>query len=225
MRLSVTGKARLAAVFELLEGTTSTYGQLTVISGMVVAGDALATANNVRANETLFRFAIALSLLSVVFHIAWGVLLYDLLKAANALVARYMLVALAVTAVLQVVAALPTFAALIALAPGDALAAFTPEQRDALAFVFLRSNLRAYDIYLAFFGVWLISIGYLFFRTNLIPRLISVGLMLEGLAWMAYLSPPLGAMLFPVVIAFGLIGELPLEIYMLVRGVRTIDAA
>jgi len=40
-------KARMAGVFQLLEGVTATYGEVIVLGNVVVAGNAAATAANI----------------------------------------------------------------------------------------------------------------------------------------------------------------------------------
>ena len=212
--------ARVAGVFELLEGAGSVLGQQ-VIPGMVIVGrDAAATANNVLANEALYRWGIALSLFAVVFHVAWGLLLYDLLRVVNRTVARFSVLMLVVGAALQALTGLLLLAPLVLLGNSDALAAFTSDQLRALALVFLRLNTQSYDVFLAFFGVWLVAIGFLIFRSTFMPRLIGAGLVLEGLGWIAYFSPPIGVALFPVTAFFGLFGELPLIAWLLIKGVN-----
>ena len=213
-------RARIAGVFELLEGPTSLLGQMVIPGSLIVAGDAAATANGILANEGLYRLGIALSLVAVVFHLAWGLLLNDLLRVVDRTVARFAVFVLMVNSALQAVAGLLFFGPLVVLRNTDPLAAFNPGQLDALSFVFLRLNTQTYNVFLAFFGVWLVAIGYLVFRSTFMPRLIGVGLMLEGLGWCAYFSPPLGVAIFPVIAAFGLIGELPLALWLLVRGVN-----
>jgi len=212
--------ARVAGVFELLEGSASVFGQMIVPGMLVVGRDAAATANNILANEALYRLGIAVSLMAVVFHVVWGLLLYDLLRVVNRTVASFSLLMLVVGACLQAVTGLLLLGPLVVLSAGDALAGFTSDQLHAQAFVFLRLNTQAYDVFLAFFGVWLAAIGYLIFRSTFLPRAIGAGLILEGLGWMAYFSPPLGVALFPVTVFFGLFGELPLIAWLLIKGVN-----
>src|SRR5437660_10440976 len=80
---SPKAKARLAGVFEALEGFTSSYGQMTVLGQLMVAGNAAATAVNILQHETLFRLGFTLSLLGVVFHLTWAFLFYQLFKPLN----------------------------------------------------------------------------------------------------------------------------------------------
>jgi len=212
-------RARLAGVFEVIEGTTGTLGQV-VIPGMLIIGrDAAATASNILSGEGLFRLGIALALVAVVFHLAWGLLLYDLLRVVSPTVARFSAFILVMSSAVQAVAALVLFAPLVVLHAGESLGAFSTDQLQALALAFLKLYGQANDVFLAFFGIWLATIGYLIFRSTFLPRVIGVALMLEGLGWATFLSPPVGVALFPLIAALGVLGEIPLTLWLLVKGV------
>jgi len=47
-------KARVAGVFEMLEGMTSAFGQVFVLGRLIVSGNAAATAANILGHERLF---------------------------------------------------------------------------------------------------------------------------------------------------------------------------
>jgi len=218
MTLTPKAKARVSGVFEVLEASFSLAGQMLLTGAVLVSKDAAATASNIIGSETFYRAAVATGLLAVIWHLVWGFLLYDIFKVVDRAVARFSLLLLAVGAVLQAVTGLLLFGPLIAL-KADGLTAFTQEQREALALFFLRFNGVSSDIFLAFFGAWLVAIGYLAYRSGFMPRFIGVALAIEGLGWMTYLSPPLGVALFPVIAIFGIPGELAFAIWMLWKGV------
>jgi len=186
---------------------------------VLVARDATATASNILANENVYRLGIVSALVAVILHLAWGLLLYDLLRVVNATVARFSIFVLLLGAAMQAVAGTLLLVPLLFLHGGDSLGAFSQDQLNALALVFLKLNTQANDVFLAFFGVWLMLIGYLIFRSTFLPRVIGAGLMLEGLGWAAFVSPPLGAALFTVTALFGVVGELPLIGWLLIKGV------
>jgi hypothetical protein len=81
-------------------------------------------------------------------------------------------------------------------------------------------NSYAFDIYLVFFGFWCVLIGYLIFRSTFMPRILGVLLAISGLGWMIYLSPPLAHRLFPFIAAASALGEIPLELWLIVMGVN-----
>src|SRR5688500_10284863 len=78
--------ARMAGVFQLLEALTATFGQM-ILPKLVVSGDAAATAANILANQPLFWWGFAATIIGVLFHIAWTLLFYDLFKPVNRSVA------------------------------------------------------------------------------------------------------------------------------------------
>ncbi|MGA2078307.1 MAG: DUF4386 family protein, partial [Terriglobia bacterium] len=76
-------KARMAGVFQLLEAVTAASGEVIILGRLVVAGNAAATAANILGHERLFRLGFSSSLIGVGFHIAWALLIYELLKPVN----------------------------------------------------------------------------------------------------------------------------------------------
>jgi len=63
--------ARMAGVFQLLEGFAVTFPQVFVLDKLVVSGNATSTATNILKHEPLFLFGFAVVVCGVVFHIAW----------------------------------------------------------------------------------------------------------------------------------------------------------
>ena len=218
--LSPRFKARMAGVFEVLEGLTSAGGQVVILGSLVVAGNTAATAANILAHQQLFWLGFASSLIAVAFHLAWAFLLYDLLKPVNRSVSLLALCVILVGCAMQALSSLLYLAPLLVLQGGSALGAFTPHQLQDLSLVFLKLNAQAYDIYLVFFGLWCVLIGYLIFRSTFLPRILGVLLLIDGLGWMLYLLPPLAQQLFPLIAVAAGLAEFPLEIWLIVMGVN-----
>jgi hypothetical protein len=212
-------KARTAAVLYLLEGAPAVFQQ-SVIAGLVVTGDAAATATNVLANEMLFRVWFAAALLAVACHIAYTVLFYDLFWPVNRSIALLAAAVSLVACALQAFATLFQLAPLLVLGGGSSLGALTPGQAQALALLLLNLHAQAFNIYLIFFGFWLIPTGYLILRSTFFPRVIGVLLALDGLGWATFLWPPLAISLYPVISAVAALAEIPLVLWLLVVGVN-----
>jgi hypothetical protein len=211
----------MAGVFQLLEGTMATFGHVVVPGRLVVFGNAAATAANILTHERLFWLGFASSLVGVVFHIAWALLLYDLLKPVNRRVSLLAVFVILVGCAIQAVASLLYLAPLLVLGGGSSLSAFTGEQLQALALTFLKLNAYAFDVYLVFFGLWCVLIGFLIFRSTFLPRVLGLLLAIAGLGWMTYLSPPLASHLFfPYIAGASAVGEIPLLLWLLVVGVN-----
>lgn len=217
---SPRAKARLAGVFEALEGLTSTFGQVFGLGRLIVVGNAAATAANILKHETLFRLGFASSLFGVVFHLGWAFLFYQLFKPVNKSVSFCAVFVILVGCAIQAVAALLYLAPLLILTAGSPLSALTQQQLQALAYMFLKLNGLAFDTYLVFFGLWCVLSGYLIFRSTFLPRILGVLLAIDGLGWMTYMSPPLGNYLFPIIAVASGLAEIPLQLWLLIFGVN-----
>ena len=216
---SLRPRARITGVVYLLYFLTAIIGEF-FLRGLVVDGDAAATANNILAHESLFRLGLATGLISTAGYIAVTALFYDLFKAVSRslslLAAFFSLVGCAILAF----ASLFQLAPLVVLGGSQYLSVFRVEQLRALALMFLELNTQAGNICVVFFGVYCLLIGYLIFRSTFLPRLLGVLMALAGLGWLTFLSPPLANHLSPYNLVLGFLAELALMLWLLVRGVN-----
>jgi hypothetical protein len=215
-----SAKARLAGAFEALEGAGSAGGQEVIRGSLVVAGNAAATATNVLGHQQLFLLGFASSLIAVPCHLVWAYLFYHLFRPVNKSIASLATFIILVGCAVQAVTSLLYLAPLLTLQSARALDAFGPKQVQALALVFLKLNAQAFDVYLVFFGLWCILVGYLIFRSTFLPRIIGVLLTIDGVGWALYLVPPLAGRVFPLIAVASALAELPLMLWLLVFGVN-----
>jgi hypothetical protein len=89
-----------------------------------------------------------------------------------------------------------------------------------LSFEALRWNPQGVDIALVFVGLQHLLIGYLIFKSNFLPRILSVLMVFAGLAWLTYGSNPLANYLSPYNTASGILGEGLVYLWLLVMGVN-----
>jgi uncharacterized protein DUF4386 len=211
-------KARMAGVFELLEGITSASGQVFILGSLIVTGNAAATAAKLLAHERLFWLGFASSLIAVAFHLAWALLFYDVLRPVNRSVARLAVFVILVACALQALGGLLYAAPMLVLTAGSSLSAFSTEQLQALAYVFLKVNAYAFNVYLVFFGFWCALTGYLIFKSTFLPRVLGVLLVIDGIGWMTYLVPLLARHVFPFIAGASAVAEIPLMLWLLVVG-------
>lgn len=219
--MSPRGKARLAGVFEALEGLPAAFGQTIVLGMLAVGGDAAATAHNILTQETLYRLGFTIPLLAVGFHIAWALLFYQLFKPVNRTINLLAVFAILVGCAIQALAALVYLAPLVILQSGHSIDAFNAAQRQDLALVFVNLSHQTFNVYLIFFGFWCVLAGYLIFRSTFMPRILGVLLVLDGLGWMTYLWPPLATSMFPVIALVSGLAEVPLQLWLIVFGVNS----
>ena len=143
--------ARITGVVYLLYFLTAVFGEF-LLRGLVVDGDAAATATNILAHESLFRLGLATGLIATACYIAVTALFYDLFKSVNRslslLAAFFSLVGCAILAFGSVFQLAP----LVVLGGSQYLNVFKVEQLRALALMFLELNTQADNICLVFFG-------------------------------------------------------------------------
>jgi hypothetical protein len=214
-------KARMAGVFQLLEAITAACPGVFILDRLVVPGNAAVTAANILGHERLLWLGFASLLIGVACHIAWALLMYELLKPVNRSVSLLAAFVVLVCCGMQAIASLFYLAPLLILQGASSLSAFTAEQLQALALMFVKLNNYANDIDLVFFGLWCILTGYLIFRSTFLPRILGVLLAIGGLGWVTYLYPPLAYHLFiPYIAAASALGEIPLELWLIVMGLN-----
>ena len=89
-----------------------------------------------------------------------------------------------------------------------------------LAFEGLRLQPRGVNIAVVFDGFYCILIGYLVFKSTFRPRILGALAVLGGLGWLAFLSPPIANYLSPYDLAFGLLGEGSVCLWLLLADVK-----
>ena len=87
----------------------------------------------------------------------------------------------------------------------------------------LRWNPRGVDIPVVFDGFYCLLIGYLIFRSTLLPRILGVLIACAGFGWLTFLSPPLARYLSPYNLALGILGQGSVMLWLLMMGVTNND--
>src|SRR5580700_2139930 len=212
-------RARITGVVYLLYFLTAILGEF-FMRGLVVSGDAAATANNILAHQPLFRLGLATGLIATACYVAVTALFYDLFKPVNRslslLAAFFSLVGCAILAFATVFQLAP----LVVLGGGQYLSVFKVEELRALGCLSLELYGQAVNICFVFFGVYCLLIGYLIDRKSFLPRILGVLMAFAGLGWLTFLAPPLANYLSPYILVLGFLAELALMLWLLVMGVN-----
>ena len=211
--------ARITGVVYLLYFLTAVSGGL-FIRGIVVAGDAAATAANLLAHESLFRLGFATSLIAMAFYVAVTALFYELFKPVNrslSLVAAFFGLA---GCAIQTLSYLFNLAPFAVLGGAPYLGVFNGQQLQALALLFLKLQGQGENMGLVFFGLYDLLIGCLILRSTFLPRILGALMAVAGLGWLTVLSPPLLNHLSHFVLPLGFVAELLLMLWLIVKGVN-----
>jgi Domain of unknown function (DUF4386) len=195
-----------------------------VRSRLIVFGDATATANNIMASQWLFRAGFVSELLSALFFLSAAWALYAVLKSVNNNLALLFLLLNLCGVAVESLNMLNQFAALQILSGATYLNVFQGGQLQALAMSSLYSYTDGFMIAQIFYGAWLLPLGYLVYRSGLLPRILGVLLIIDffgvliwffqffllpGYAWVSY--PGLAA---------SFVAEFSLAVWLLIKGVR-----
>jgi len=175
--------ARLAGLLWLLAAATTGFSLVYVRPKLMAAGDAAATVNNIVAFESLFRAAIASTILSQILFLFFGLTVFRLFKRVNRTMATVFLTSLLVGVGVAVVNSLNNMGALVVVTNPDSLKAFQPEQIDVLAMTFLRLNNFGIGLIELFTAVYMFSLGLLIIRSVYLPRVIGILLMIGACAF------------------------------------------
>ena len=220
-KMSPNKTARIAGFLYLLLAPLGVFGLLYVPNALMVPGDAAATASKILTNESLFRLSMVSAILVPLVNIVVALFLYKLLKPVNQNHAVLMVIFTLVAAPIAMLNELNQVAVLLLLKGPEYLTVFTTSQLQALVLVFL--DLREYGIQIAgiFWGLWLLPMGYLVFKSNYIPKTIGVLLIIGCLG---YVIDFFIFFLFPnvdvVISEFTFLGEILMIFWLLIKGVN-----
>jgi len=120
---------------------------------LIVPGNAVDTAKNILAHETLFRLNIAFNLIYVVNIVILLIALYVILKPVSWGIALFATFSRLIFALMWVATALKTFGALRLLGDATYLTVFKTDQLQSLAMLNLASSYDAYYVGLPFWGL------------------------------------------------------------------------
>jgi len=221
---SINKTARIAGVLYLVIAIAGGLAFTAATSNLTVPGDAAATANNIMASEGLFRIGFAGDSVTFLSEIVLVVMLYVLFKPVSntlALVAASFRLAMTV---MQGTNLLNKVTVLLLLGGAGYSAVFEPDQLHALVSLFLEAYEHGALIWGTFFGLHLLVLGYLLFKSGYFPRILGV---LFVLASLGYLIDSYGHLLLPQyseiytwIVWATVPAELTFAFWLLIKGVN-----
>ena len=215
--------AALIAGFGLLIMTIFyVFTDIFVFQNLIVPGDGTTTANNIMANELLFRTGICCILIVLICDVivAWALYIFlkQINKSLSLLIAWFRLVYAAMLGI----AMLNFVIVLILISGANYLAVFETDQLHAQVLFFLNAFYDVWTLGLIVFGFHLVALGYLTFKSNYIPKILGILLMAAGLG---YIIDYFSKLLFPNIdVAISLVlgwGELIFMFWLLFKGGKT----
>jgi len=220
--------ARKAGLLYLSIVITGIFSLMYVPSKLIIWDNAAATFNNVIVQESLFRFGIVSGLLCYTCFLFLPLVLYRLLSPVNENYAKFMVLLAAVSVPMFFINAQNQFN-ILSLVNNDIKISSVEETQSQVLLYFNQYNngLRLIHI---FSGLWLFPFGYLVFKSDFLPKVLGILLIL---GCFGYLINFLGNTLFPMYSKLGVstyvslpasIGEIGICLWFLIVGVKEKNA-
>jgi hypothetical protein len=227
-RIADISQRKAVTVLRILYPIWAVVGLFSIMyvpTTLIVPGDVTTTANNIMANELLFRMGIIGSLVTQVIQIFVVLLLYKLLKPVNKNYAVLMVVFALVGIPIAMLNTLNRVAALVLLNGADYLKLFGADHLHTLVKLFLDLNEQGVFIASIFWGLWLLPLGYLVYKSGYFPRILGVFLIIGGFGYLLdsfthFILPNYAnyEAIFVVVIPLLTIGELLFMGWVVLKG-------
>jgi hypothetical protein len=216
--------ARIAGALYLINVVCGAFA-IGYVQGTLLASDPATTAANIQAHQLLYRSGLAAHVLVTVTNVPLALIFYELFKVVNRRVALLTAFFILVATAIEAAGLLNQFAPLILLGNQPDASAFSTAQLQALASLPGHLSHVDYTIYTVFFGLDILCLSYLLFRSRFVPRAIAVLLAVDGLAYLVYsftdfLAPNLAAQLTPWIQLPAPVAEGVLSLWLLTFGVN-----
>ena len=219
------GRAGLRRALYAAMGLSGAFTLLYVPSVFVVSGDATATAGRITASPGLYRFGVFADLMCGVFAVWLAVVLYDLFRDVDRGQARLMVGFVFGMVAAGLVNTVLMAGPLVLTSGASYLSAFDKDQLDALTLALVGwrgQGIRAATMY---WGVWLLPLGILVYRSGFLPRLLGVLVFIAGCTYLVnclayYVLPEYARVIARASMLPQAAGEAGFTGWLLIKGAR-----
>jgi len=215
--------SRLAGLLYLIWILLGLYSLMIIPSQIDMTGDAAGIAHNILSHEFLFRTGIIIDLINSSIWIVMILLFYRLFKQVNKFLVKLLLAFVIVQ--IPAVFILQGFnITTLTILKGEGLQTFEAAQRLDLAIQFLKFSDYVVLTLEFYWGLWLVPLGILIFRSGFIPRFLGIWLVINGLALLILsftdiLVPQYRNIIFKIAIP-AMFGEVAFMLWLLIKGVK-----
>jgi Domain of unknown function (DUF4386) len=213
------GKFALIAGIAMVFMGTTPYAEFFVYHRLVVSGSAEVTIKNILANKNLFISGIFGYLVNFIADVVAAWAFYGLLKPVNEMLSLLAAWLRLVYTIISLAALLNLLTVLRLVNSSENLTIFDADQLHYQVMFSLHAFKDGWSFAYYFFGIHLMLLGYLIFKSTYIPRIIGVLLIADGIGWILITVQPV---LLPHInldfIAITFFGELVLLFWLFIKG-------
>lgn len=204
------------------------YFIMYVPSKIRVSGDLEMTYSNLLEYEWLFRSGIFAHLLSITAFMLLAISLYELLKHVNSFLAKVMTAFVAIQIPVVFIAEALRFSSLMIAKERFFKSWDMVERQEWVDFLLRTAEYADEDIAMIFWGLWMIPLGILVFRSGILPKWMGLLLISGGIA---YIIQSIGFILIPgsgkylsFLFVFYAVAEISFAFWLVIKGVNNIDS-
>jgi hypothetical protein len=216
--------ARVAGLLYLLVVITGMFSLLYAPTRLFVQGNSAATAHSILANQSFFRWYVLVEIVSELLFVSVALVLYQLLKKVNPVQAAIMVLLVLIPAPIAFQSVANQVSTLAFVRGAEFLSTLDKPQRDAVAMLLFNADNAGILVWVMFWGLWLLPLGMLVFRSGFLPRFLGIWLIVNGIAYVIIslirLFSPQYADLASRISLPALLGEVAFTFWLLLVGAR-----
>jgi hypothetical protein len=218
---SVRRASITAGVALLLMSAVAIFGNFVAVDGLVTEGNAAQTAQDIRASEGLFRLGIVSMVVVIALDVVIAWALYRVFSPVNKSVSMLAAALRLVYSGVFMVAIAQLVGVARLLSNDTNTAVFGADQVNAQALLGVLAYKDIWYVSQFLFGLHLLVIGYLAYRSGYVPRLLGALLAIAGLG---YAADSIGTILssgsWTDISSFTFLGEFLLALWLVIRARR-----
>ena len=190
------------------------FSLIYIPSKLIVFGDAGTTAKNIITNELLFRVGIVGCLITQLLFIIVALLLYKLFEKVNRNQSILMVVFALVSVPIAMISTLFKFTTL-----------FLVDNFEQMMF-FLNLNVQGIIIASIFWGLWLLPLGCLIYKSGYFPKFVGVAVIIGGFGYIidAFVKIILPNLNIAIIVNILALGEMVFVLWIIIKGVKLKEA-
>ena len=218
-KITLRSAALIAGIGLLIAAIAAPFAEMYVFPRLIVSYKPMETAARVMANESLYIAGLYAYLVTFICDLVITWALYILLKPVNEHLSLLTALFRLVYTVIALVALMNLITAYRLLTTPEYLTIFNKDQLYAQAMICIRAFKNHWYFGIIFFAIHLLMLGYMVLKSNFIPKIMGILLIICG---SGYLLTSLRPYLFPAInVDFALytfFGELVFMLWLLIKG-------